>query len=145
MLKGDTNSVRAVRKLANFVSGYVEDSMVATIPTAVKVLKQKKGACKEHTVLFTAMARAAGIPARMNAGLVYSDAYLIKGFYYHAWAEVYLADREGQNGKWIKVDPTFNQFPADATHIRLKIGDLESMIALMSVAGQTKIEVGEYQ
>ena len=145
VLAGEKDSARAVQKLVNFVSAYVEDSMVATIPSAAEVLRQKKGACKEHTVLFTAMARASGIPARMVAGLVYSDAYLIKGFYYHAWAEVYLAGAEGKNGRWVRVDPTFNQFPADATHLRLKTGNLDAMISLMQVVGQTKIEVLEYQ
>lgn len=145
VLAGEKDSVRAVQKLVNYVSAYVEDSMVATIPSAVDVLRQKKGACKEHTVLFTAMARAAGIPARMVAGLVYSDAYLIKGFYYHAWAEVFLAGPDGTNGRWIRVDPTFNQFPADATHLRLKTGNLDAMISLMQVVGQTKIEVLDYQ
>jgi hypothetical protein len=46
------------------------------------------------------------------------------------------------------MDPggsTFNQFPADATHLRLKTGNLSDMISLMQVVGQTKIEVVEYQ
>ena len=50
-----------------------------------------------------ALARSAGLPARTVSGLI----YLNDRFYYHAWAEVYLAD-------WIAVDPTFDQFPADA-------------------------------
>lgn len=145
ILGEEKDSAQAAALLAQWVSRYVEDSMVVSIPSAVEVLAKKKGACKEHAVLFTALARAAGIPARMATGLVYSDAYLIKGFYYHAWAEVYLAGPAGKNGKWIRVDPTFNQFPADATHLRLKTGNLEEMISLMQVVGQTKIEVLEYQ
>ncbi len=141
----ETDSVKAVSLLEQWVSRYVEDSMVVSIPSAVSVLEQKKGACKEHTVLFTALARSVGIPSRMVSGLVYSDAYLIKGFYYHAWSEVYLTDPEGKNGKWVRVDPTFSQFPADATHLRLKAGNLADMISLMQVVGQTKIEVLEYQ
>jgi transglutaminase-like putative cysteine protease len=144
-LAGEKDSAKAAAKLVSFVSSYVEDSMVATIPSAIEVLQQRKGACKEHTVLFTAMARSAGIPARMVAGLVYSDAYLIKGFYYHAWSEVWLADADGKNGRWVRVDPTFNQFPADATHIRLKTGNLDAMISLMQIVGQTKIEVEDFQ
>ena len=144
-LEGEKDSAKAAPRLVDFVSRYVEDSMVATIPSAIDVLKQKRGACKEHTVLFAAMARAAGIPTRMVAGLVYSDAYLINGFYYHAWAEVWLADAEGGNGRWVRVDPTFDQTPADATHIRLKTGNLDAMISLMQVVGQTQIEVEEYQ
>jgi len=141
----EKDSVKATAMLVQWVSRYVEDSLVVSIPSALEVLKSRRGACKEHTVLFTALARSAGIPARMVAGLVYSDAYLIKGFYYHAWAEVYLTDEDGKNGRWVRVDPTFNQFPADATHIRLKIGNLEDMLSLMQVVGQTRIEVIEYQ
>lgn len=145
VLQGEKDSAKATAMLVDFVSKYVEDSMVATIPSAIEVLKQKRGACKEHTVLFAAMARAAGIPTRMVAGLVYSDAYLINGFYYHAWAEVFLADDGGRNGRWVRVDPTFDQTPADATHIRLKTGNLEDMISLMQIVGQTRIEVEDYQ
>lgn len=137
----ESDSVKASALLVKWVSQYVEDSMVVSIPSALSVLEQKKGACKEHSVLFVALARSLGIPARMVAGLVYSDAYLIKGFYYHAWAEVYLTGPDGKNGRWVRVDPTFNQFPADATHLRLKIGNLEDMVSLMQLVGQTRIEV----
>ena len=34
-------------------------------------------------------------------------------FYYHAWPEVYLDEGSGR-GLWLPVDPTLNQFPADA-------------------------------
>ena len=145
ILGEEKDSLKAVKLLTGWVSGYVQDLMVVTVPNALEVLKQKQGACKEHTVLFTALARASGIPARMVAGLVYSDAYLIKGFYYHSWAEVYLTDRDGNNGGWFCVDATFNQFPCDATHIRLKIGTLEDMLPLMQVMGQLEIEVLEYR
>lgn len=143
--EGEVDAVQVVKKLTRWTSKYVEDSLVVTIPTALEVLNQKKGACKEHTVLFTALARSLGIPTRMVAGLVYSDNYLIKGFYYHAWAEVYLTDPDGKNGRWLGVDPTFEQFPIDATHIRLKSGALEDMVSLMQIIGQTKIEVIDYQ
>ena len=42
-------------------------------------------------------------------------------FSYHAWPEVYVAGPPGR-GLWIPVDPTLNQFPADATHVRLTRG-----------------------
>ena len=52
------------------------------------------GDCNEHTVLFVALARALGLPARTAVGLVYLDG----SFYYHAWPEVWL-------GEWVAVDP----------------------------------------
>ena len=141
----EKDCLKVVAKLVRWVSFNIEDALVVSIPSALEVLRQKKGACKEHTVLFTALARSLGIPTRIVSGLVYSDAYLIKGFYYHSWAEVWIADKNRENGRWVAVDPTFNQFPADATHIRLKIGELKDMMPLMQVVGQIKVRVMEYQ
>ena len=72
------------------------------------------------------MARAAGLPARIAVGLV----YLRGAFYYHAWPEVYLAESP-QRGLWLPVDPTLNQFPADATHIRLVRGGLDRQATIL--------------
>jgi transglutaminase-like putative cysteine protease len=63
--------------------------------------------------------------------------YLKDKFYYHAWPEIYL-------GRWVAIDPTFNQFPADATHIRLVIGDLSDQIKILSVVNKIKLEVLGY-
>lgn len=140
----DSDAVSVARKLTGWVSREVRDSMVMSIPSAIEVLEKKRGACKEHTVLYVAMARALGLPARMVSGIVYSEDQLIDGFYYHAWPEVYLADENGRGGAWVPVDPTFNQFPADATHIRLKQGGMEKMTPLMGVVGQLEVKIEEY-
>ena len=84
------------------------------------MLRTKVGDCNEHTVLYVAMARALGLPARIAVGLV----YLRGAFYYHAWPEVYVAEPDGR-GLWLPVDPTLNQFPADPTHVRLARGGLD--------------------
>ena len=135
----------AAMRLNRWVAEEVKDSMVMSIPSALEVLQKKRGACKEHAVLYTAMARSLGIPARIASGIVYSEAQLIDGFYYHAWVEVYLAGPQGEGGRWVAVDPTFNQFPADATHVRLVEGGLDQMLSLLSVVGQLEVEVESYQ
>lgn len=137
------DAVTAVDRLLAWMNREVQPSMVASIPSALEVLEKKRGACKEHTVLFVALARALGLPCRSVSGIVYSDQQVIDGFYYHAWVEVYLAGPDGP-GLWVTVDPTFNQNPADATHVRLKEGDLEEMIDLMQVVGALQVKVGEY-
>ena len=68
-------------------------------------------------MLYVALARAIGLPARTDAGLVYLRGH----FYYHAWPEVWL-------GQWVAVDPTFGQFPADASHLRFVIGGLARQV-----------------
>jgi transglutaminase-like putative cysteine protease len=80
------------------------------------------------------MSRAAGIPARIAVGL----AYVRGAFYYHAWPEVYI-DERATRGFWLPVDPTFNQFPADATHFRLARGGLDKQAAILPLIGRVKI------
>jgi transglutaminase-like putative cysteine protease len=87
------------------------------------------GDCNEHAVLLTALARAAGIPAEVEAGLVYQRGR----FYYHAWNVLYL-------GTWVTADSVMGQLPADVTHIRFVRG-AERQIDLVSLIGKARIEV----
>jgi hypothetical protein len=80
------------------------------------------------------LSRAVGIPARIAVGL----AFVRGAFYYHAWPEIYI-DQGGRRGLWLPVDPTFNQFPADATHFRLARGGLDKQAAIVPLIGRTKI------
>ncbi|GAC1299445.1 MAG: hypothetical protein NVSMB20_22790 [Bradyrhizobium sp.] len=108
----------------------VEKRITAGVPSAVQVLQSRRGDCNEHTHLFVALARSAGIPARVAAGL----AYVNGKFYYHAWPEVYLSD-------WVAVDPTFGQFPADAAHLRFVVGGLHRQAELLRLIGSLQIDV----
>jgi hypothetical protein len=42
---------------------------------------------------------------------------------------------------WLPVDPTLNQFPADATHVRLARGGLDKQIAILPLVGRLKMTV----
>ncbi len=134
ILGSERDARAAAKKLTEWVYGAISKQSVVSIPSAVEVLKQRVGDCNEHTTLYTALARAAGIPTRMAAGIV----YLRDGFYYHAWPEVWL-------GSWVAADPTFNQFPADATHIRFVTGDLGRQAEIMQLVGKLKVDVLEYR
>jgi hypothetical protein len=107
----------------------------ASFSNALDVLASRGGDCTEHSVLYVALARAAGLPAREVSGIVYSGDD--DGFYYHQWAEAFV-------GKWIAVDPTFGQSQADATHIKFASGDLLSQAKLLNLIGALKIEILEY-
>jgi transglutaminase superfamily protein len=134
ILSGEKDARNAARKLNDWVYAVISKKPVVSIPSAVEVLKQREGDCNEHTALYTALARASGIPTRMATGIV----YLADGFYYHAWPEVWL-------GRWVAVDPTFNQFPADATHIRFVTGNLDRQSDIIKLVGKLKVEVLEYR
>jgi hypothetical protein len=94
------------------------------------------GDCNEHTALYVAMARSLGLPARVAVGLAYTQG----AFYYHAWPEVYVDEDDGR-GLWLPVDPTFNQFPADAMHVRLLRGGLDKQAAILPLIGKVKMDI----
>lgn len=122
--------------LTRYVNSLVQKKPTVSLPSAREVLRTKIGDCNEHTALFVAMARAIGIPARIAVGL----AYVRGAFYYHAWPEVYLDEGAG-GGLWLPVDPTFNQFPADATHLRLARGGLDKQASIIPLIGRLKMTV----
>lgn len=129
---GIQDPAEKVRRIAAWVYGEIEKRPVLSIPSAVEVLRQKVGDCNEHAVLFTALVRSAGIPAHMQAGIIYQGGK----FFYHAWAVVNL-------GAWVSVDPLLNQIPADATHIHLVEGDLDKQLEIVKVIGRLQVEVLE--
>ncbi len=135
-----TDRRTAAETLTQYVYDYVEKVPTAGVPNGLEVLRSARGDCNEHTALYVSLARAARIPTRIAAGVVYSDRISTTGaFYYHAWPEVQL----GGSHEWVPVDPTFGQFPADATHVKLVEGDLDRQIEIMAVMGRLGFEMAE--
>jgi hypothetical protein len=130
-IAGDVRDpVEVARRLTRWVYGALEKEITLSVPSARQVLETRRGDCNEHTVLYVALARALGLPARTATGLVYLDGR----FYYHAWPEVWL-------GRWVAVDPTFGQFPADAAHLRFVVGGLAEQVELVRLIGRVRLEV----
>jgi hypothetical protein len=50
-------------------------------------------------------------------------------------------DEDGGRGLWLPVDPTFNQFPADAMHVRLLRGGLDKQAAILPLIGKVKMDI----
>lgn len=128
----ERSPARVAELLTHWVSHSLRRATVveASAPSAVKVLDTRRGDCNEAATLFVALARGAGLPARTVAGLI----YLNGRFYYHAWAEVRLND-------WVAVDPTFDQFPADASRLPIVTGGLARQVELVPLIGRLKLEV----
>ena len=134
---GDIEGDRArAEALTRYVNGLLDKKPTVGFPSAREVLRTRIGDCNEHTALYVAMARAAGLPTRIAVGLV----YMRGAFYYHAWPEVYLEDPDG-GALWEAVDPTLNQFPADGTHLRLARGGLEKQTAILPLIGRLEMTV----
>jgi transglutaminase-like putative cysteine protease len=123
-------------RLTRRVNAMLDKKPTVGLPSAREVLRTKVGDCNEHTALYVAMARSIGLPARIAVGV----AYAYGAFYYHAWPEVYI-DEGGGRGLWLPVDPTFNEFPASATHVRLARGGLDKQAAILPLIGRIKMAI----
>jgi transglutaminase-like putative cysteine protease len=132
VIERERSPARVAELLVHWVHGRLTRTVPqpGSVPSAEKVLETGRGDCNEAATLFVALARSTGLPARTVAGLI----YLNGRFYYHAWAEIYLND-------WIAVDPTFDQFPADAAHLPIAVGGLARQVELVPLIGRLKLEV----
>lgn len=130
----EKDAQNVVGKLVEGVYNFIEKNPIASLPSALDVLQTKEGDCNEHAILFTALARASGIPTKIYVGLVNLHGFV---YYYHAWCAVWL-------GEWVPVDPTFNQYPADVGHLKLKEGEISEQAKVLKVVGKLKIDVLEY-
>lgn len=131
IIHGETDARKAAELLNDWVYTHVRGTFTVALPRSIDLLKNPQGDCKAHTILFTALARAVGLPAKMAMGVVLMpDGY----FYYHAWPLVYL-------NSWVPVDPTLGEFPADATHIMLASGSLNNWMDMLGVVGRLQINI----
>lgn len=129
--RGTSDPAEAARLLNDWVYRTLDKQITLSVPSARQVLDAREGDCNEHTVLYVALARAIGLPARTAVGVVHVDGR----FYYHAWPEVWLGE------EWYAVDPTLGQVPADASHLRFLIGGLARQIELVRLIGRLQLEV----
>jgi transglutaminase-like putative cysteine protease len=129
---GSPDPTDVARRLNDWVHGSLAKVITPSIPSAVQVLEAGEGDCNEHTVLYVALARALGLPAREATGVVYLDGR----FFYHAWPEVWLGD-------WVAVDPTLGRFPAGPGHLRFLVGGLARQVELVRLIGRLELELVE--
>jgi hypothetical protein len=74
------------RELSAWVGDYISNKNYGQgFASALEVMDTRAGDCTEHSVLLTALLRAAGIPARPAVGIVYYEG----SFLGHMWTEAY--------------------------------------------------------
>jgi hypothetical protein len=127
--------------IERWVRAAVEDKGFGTaFASAREVLEEGAGDCSEHAVLMAALARAAGIPSRIAAGLVYWQG----AFAYHMWVEVWTGDG------WYALDPTVGKGSVDATHVTFASSPVsggnvaELSLAVMQLVNRVRVELIEY-
>jgi len=109
-------------ELAQRVTSFVYDWIRAKnytvgFASAQEVARNAEGACAQHGVLAVALLRRLGVPARGVTGWI----AIGESLGLHFWVEVELA------GRWIPVDPTFDQAPASAYRLKLGTTDLADL------------------
>jgi hypothetical protein len=122
-----------VHALVDWMQAHIRREAVDVF-TAVDVLKDRRAECQGHAILFAALTRSLGIPTRVVNGMVYVPRF--EGFLFHSWNESYI------DGRWMAIDPIFNQFPADATHIKLVEGDnFSELLPLVEMIGKLGVDI----
>ncbi|MBM3835549.1 MAG: transglutaminase domain-containing protein [Verrucomicrobia bacterium] len=132
IIGGEKDTLEKARLLQEWVFRNVRQTMAANTTSALDVLSNRAGDCTEITMLFVALARSLGIPAREVGGVMYAN----EGtpiFGWHAWAEIH------DGHQWVTVDPTWNQVYVDATHINLAEDSKDW--AWVNLLGKMKIKV----
>ncbi len=119
--------VTVARRLTAWVDRRLRDAPAGPA-SARTVLDAGRGDADGHALVLTAMARAAGIPARPVSGLLQVGGR----FYLHSWTELYL---DG----WVEVDPLLGQFPVDARHIRLATDGRARLDVLLPLIGGLRL------
>jgi len=139
IVAGGTDPVVAARAIGRWVNTTVKAEPIGSIRSAREVLDDPRGVCRDYAALFAALGRAAGIPTKFAAGIVYWNREGAPGFYYHAWNEVCLDGRH-----WAAIDSTRPEpWPVDATHVKFAEGEVSSMTDVLGLIGALKIEVLE--
>ena len=97
---GETEALKLALKAERWVYDNITNKNLGVdFANAVQVLETGSGDCTEHSVLLASILRAAGIPAKVVVGLVYSNTPE-NAFVYHMWVKAFV-------GKWENLDPSF--------------------------------------
>ncbi|MFN0125458.1 MAG: transglutaminase-like domain-containing protein [Verrucomicrobiales bacterium] len=110
-VKGASDDRSTVQKLLDFTRSYVQEAPNVKSLTVMDIIQSKKGDCTAHSLLFTTLARAAGVPAREVGGWMYSGDRN-QAFGGHAWSEVIL------DGQWVPVDSVWTEMQISPGHIQ---------------------------
>jgi hypothetical protein len=107
VIGGEKDLRKAAYKLARFVyASLTKQSLDVQQGSALEILEERKGDCSEHALLFVALCRAAGIPARRCSGWVCIGSL----WGAHAWAEIWT-------GAWTAADPTTGEVGGGARYL----------------------------
>ncbi|OGF44542.1 MAG: hypothetical protein A2231_08790 [Candidatus Firestonebacteria bacterium RIFOXYA2_FULL_40_8] len=140
IIGGEKNSFKAAALIVHWVNKSLKKNANYNVAfdTAKETIVKKEGDCTEHSVLASALCKAVGIPTKICGGIVpINDVFL-----YHMWLEVYVG-----NGKWVPMDPTWDEEILDASHIKISEGILDDegkfklMLDILSYLRKVEVQI----
>ena len=132
-LPNKISTKKDVDKLVAYTNSLLSYRTNYAVGSVVTALERGYGECTDFADLFTTLARSLGLATRPVYGIAYRDGGLPK-FMFHAWNEVYIENQ------WISVDTTWNQSPADSTHISLNDNEYAAIL-LASTTKSIEFEI----
>jgi hypothetical protein len=111
-IAGAVTSVDSAANLTRWVASHIRtDLSPVAFATVANALQAGRAHSDGKVRLLVAMARAAGIPARIIRGIAVTNS----GAFAHGWAELWA-------GRWIAADPVLGQFPAANNLVSIAVG-----------------------
>ena len=137
--EGETDALKLALKAERWVYDNITNKNLGVdFANAVQVLETGSGDCTEHSVLLASILRAAGIPAKVVVGLVYTNTPE-NAFVYHMWVKAFV-------GRWENLDPSFpykNFTPLHLAITESSMNDISAKteMALNIVPGFSQIDI----
>lgn len=106
---GDEDNVYLVlRSIYDWMRDNISYSASSGHPqNATETMSTRRGDCDDQSILFCALARAAGVPAWLQLGAMYVSYERSWGG--HAWLQAYIPLKEG-GGETVVIDPVNGEF-----------------------------------
>lgn len=139
MIVGETaDPMRRAELLAEWIYREIKPDPQSwgSVLTAADVLRERRGSGKHRALLFAAMARSLGIPAKICAGKWYS----FGAFVDHVWNEVYAG------GAWLTIDSSYptRDEPPLAIKIAEAAGTSELSAVLPAIDRSLILKINDY-
>ena len=119
-----------VQRLVDELHGRISYEDISQPSSLTETLERMSGDCTEFADVFDSVATRLGWHSRIRTGLAYHAPS--QSFRPHSWNEIDI------NGRWISLDASWGQFPADATHVPFPRANT---LALLAQASSTRFEV----
>jgi hypothetical protein len=132
-LNGSPPVAPSRESIVAFVHGMMTPTYARGFDIASEVATRREGDCTEYAVITAALARAAGVPARVVMGLALlhgESQYLAYG---HAWAELRV------DGRWIVADAALAGLPTPVRYVPFGLLENEGMGFRMEMARLTPL------